>query len=297
MLTPRQLEVFVSVYEENGMTAAARKLYMTQPAVSQIIKDIEDEYMIDLFERYGSKLFVTQAGEVLYNYSKRIMNLYNDLDEAIKLNDGVREIRIGANISAGTAQLTGFILDFKELYPDITVKSKVAQAPSILRGLIQNELDIILVEDQKKNVNYGDVIMEPYYDDRLAVVCAPLHPLADKKVKIKKLENETFLLREKGAGVRDMFDEILSVKGVKIDVAWECTSTDAISEAVKLNMGIAVLPYLLVKKYLDARELSEIYISDISLSRKLNITYHKDKILTKPLQDFMNIVRNCSKIT
>lgn len=291
MLTPRQLEIFSSVFEEGSMTGAARKIHMSQPAVSQTIREIEDQYGTELFERYGSKLYVTEAGRILYHYSRRIMNLYRDLDEAIQLNDGVREIRVGANISAGTAQLIGLIQKFNQSYPNIAVKTMVFQAPVLLKALQQNELDIALVEDQKKTGGFGDFVMEPYYKDRIMVACSTDHPFAGQSVKIRALENETFLFREKGAGVRDMFDNILSLKGMQVNVGWECTSTDAIVEAVKLNMGIAVLPYLLVKKYLDAGEISEITISDVWLSRNLNITYHKDKVLTKPLRDFIDLVR------
>ncbi|MCR5388661.1 MAG: LysR family transcriptional regulator, partial [Lachnospiraceae bacterium] len=144
MINPRQLEIFMAVCDEKSMTAAAKKLYMTQPAVSQTIKDVEGQYNCELFERHGTKLYITEAGKVLYEYARRIMNLYRDLDNAISLNSGVREIRVGANISAGTAHLTELICRFSERYPDIAVKAMVFQAPVLFNALKNNELDIAL---------------------------------------------------------------------------------------------------------------------------------------------------------
>ena len=297
MLNPRQLEVFISVYEEGSMTGAARRIHMSQPAVSQTIKDAESRYGTVFFERYGSKLHVTEAGKVLYHYSKRIMNLYRDLDTAVKQNEGVSEIRVGANISAGTAHLTGLIQRFNTEYPDISVKAMVYQGPVLLKALQQNELDIALVEDQRKNTYYDDFIMEPYYKDRIVVIAPNGHRLAGRQAALKEIASETFLFREKSAGVRDMFDSILAVNGISVNAGWECISSDAIIEAVKAGMGIAVLPYLLVKSQLDSGEVREVFLTDVSLSRNLNITYHKDKVLTGPLLRFIELIREVGRKT
>ena len=292
MINPRQLELFTAVYEEGSMTAAARKLHMSQPAVSQAVKDIEDRYDTGLFERRGSKLYITEAGRTLYGFSKRILNLYSDMDEAIRLNEGVREIRVGANISAGTAHLTKLITRFNEKYPDIAVKAMVFQGPVLLRALHHNELDIALIEDQKNSPEMSDIITEPYYKDRIAVIASTDHPCAGKKVELSQLADETFLFREKSAGVRKLFDGILTAKGLSVNIGWECTSSEALADAVKLKMGIAVLPYLLIKDQLDAGKIAEIRIKDADLSRNLNIAYHRDKILTDPLLYFIDRVRN-----
>lgn len=291
MLTPRQLEIFTAVYEEGSMTAAAKKIHLSQPAISQTIKEIEDQYDSKLFERFGSKLFTTQAGTVLYDYSQKITGLYRELNDALKLNDGVSEIRVGANISAGTAQLINLIQSFNELHPNVAVKPMVFQAPVLINSLLRNELDLALIEDQRELSALTDFVVEPYYKDRIVVVSSKKNAFAGKTVKLKELENETFLFREKGAGVRDMFDNILKLKGLHVNVGWECTSTEAIADAVKQDMGIAVLPYLLVKRYIDKNQMKEINISDVWLSRNLNIVYHKDKVLTEPLKDFMRLVR------
>ncbi len=295
MISNRQLEVFAAVYEERSMTAAARKIHMTQPAVSQMIKDIENAYETKLFERYGSRLHVTQAGNILYDYARRIMNLYTDLDEEIRRNEGVREIRIGGNISVGTAQMIYLVDEFNKLHPDIKVKVMVYQAPVIMNAILNNELDVAMVEDQTGNSFSGEFISEPYYLDKIVITASPEHRFAGKTVKLKELQNENFLFRERGAGVRDKFDHILRSHDVNVNVVWQCTSTEAIVSAVSRNMGISVLPYLLVKDFLDKGVINEIKLSDVSLSRNLNIIFHKDKVITKPLEDFINIVRSFGK--
>ncbi len=295
MISNRQLEVFAAVYEERSMTAAGRRIHMTQPAVSQTIKDIENIYETQLFERYGSRLHVTQAGNILYDYARRIMNLYADLDEEIRRNEGIKEIRVGGNISVGTAQMIYLVEEFKKIHPDIDVKVMVYQAPVIMNAILNNELDVAMLEDQTGNTFNREYLSEPYYLDKIVIVASPEHRFAGKTVKLKELENEGFLFRERGAGVRDKFDNILRSHDVNVNVVWQCTSTEAIVAAVSRNMGISVLPYLLVKEYLDKGEICEIKLSDVPLSRNLNIIWHKDKVITKPLEDFINIVRKFGK--
>ena len=168
MISNRQLEVFAAVYEERSMTAAGRRIHMTQPAVSQTIKDIENIYETQLFERYGSRLHVTQAGNILYDYARRIMNLYADLDEEIRRNEGVREIRVGGNISVGTAQMIYLVEEFNKIHPDIKVKVMVYQAPVIMNAILNNELDVAMVEDQTGNTFNQEYISEP---SRTSTVC------------------------------------------------------------------------------------------------------------------------------
>lgn len=110
----RQLTIFRTVCEEGSMTKAAEKLYMTQPAVSQTIKELEQESGVCFLERYNRKVVPTESGRLLYQYACHILGLYHDLEQHLKETEGVRTIRIGANLSVGVKMLRGFIRTFEK---------------------------------------------------------------------------------------------------------------------------------------------------------------------------------------
>ena len=124
----RQLTIFRTVCEEGSMTKTAEKLYMTQPAVSQTIKELEQESGVCFLERYNRKVVPTESGRLLYQYACHILGLYQDLEQHLKETEGVRTIRIGANLSVGVKMLRGFIRAFEKKYPDIQVKVTVKNA-------------------------------------------------------------------------------------------------------------------------------------------------------------------------
>lgn len=295
MITDRQLKIFSAVYETASMTKAGQKLYMSQSAVSQTINEVESSYKLQLFERRGGKLYNTQAGDTLYRYGLRIQNLHSELNDILSENSGIKKIRIGANFSAGTSQICDFIELFHTKYPQISVEVKILNGGLLKENLNNNDLDLCLMEDfiEKELLEKYTVI--PYYQDRILVVASPDHPLTNRNnIKLKDLKDQSMLFREKHSGVRKQFESLLQLKGVSISPIWESSSSEAIVNAIQKGFGISVLPYLLVKEYLKEKSLVEIPIQDISLSRNLNIVYHRDKILTDPLKFFIEIVQNNS---
>lgn len=285
----RQLTIFRTVCEEGSMTKTAEKLYMTQPAVSQTIKELEQESGVCFLERYNRKVVPTESGRLLYQYACHILGLYQDLEQHLKETEGVRTIRIGANLSVGVKMLRGFIRAFEKKYPDIQVKVTVSGSVRLMELLKTHQIDMGLMEDLPGETDY---IQEPFAKDRTLIVAAPDHPLAGKEhVRFEDLKKENFLLREKGAGVRDRFEAILRTKDCVIDPLWESRSTKVLVQAVEDGFGISVLPYCLIEEYLKEGRLAEIKVEDLCLERNLNLVYHPHKVWNDPLRDFMDIVR------
>ena len=280
----RQLTIFRTVCEEGSMTKAAEKLYMTQPAVSQTIKELEQESGVCFLERYNRKVVPTESGRLLYQYACHILGLYQDLEQHLKETEGVRTIRIGANLSVGVKMLRGFIRAFEKKYPDIQVKVKVSGSVWLMELLKTHQIDLGLMEDLPGETDY---IQEPFAKDRTLIVAAPDHPLAGKEhVRFEDLKKENFLLREKGAGVRDRFEAILRTKDCVIDPLWESRSTKVLVQAVEDGFGISVLPYCLT-----AALVLIILLVLWNKIGNLNLVYHPHKVWNDPLRDFMDIVR------
>lgn len=292
-MSNRHMRIFVMVYEKMNMTLAAESLYISQPSVSQAIKELEEFYKVKLFERYPKKLYPTAEGDLLYEYAKQILGLYEEIKEEIVFLSDNATIKVGANISAGTVLIRKYIDRFHELYPDVRVSVKVSGSSKLRRMLVEHALDFAIMEDL---INDTGLIQEPFYNDRIVFVCAPDNIFAEKKrIKLTDLKNCEFLLREKGVGVRDKFDYLMMLNNIQIDPVWESGNTRALINAAKENYGIAVLPYLLVKDELESGGLAELNITDESLERKLNIVYHKDKIFNKWTSAFIDVIKECEK--
>lgn len=275
----------MTVYDELNMTTAANKLYMTQPSVSQAIKELESHYGAVLFERLSHKLYVTESGEKVYQYATHIIKLVDELEDSLKENLMVKKLTVGANYTVGTVLIHKYIEKFKNLYPDSEVKVIVNKASVLVKMVKENQLDIALVEELKTE---SDLIEERFTEDRIVIVANPEHLLVTKGVvSAYDIVREHLLLREKGAGVRELFETKMNQLGLIIEPFWESTSTTALINAAKNNMGIAVLPYQLVKEQIDAGILKELLVEDMDFTRHLTIVYHKNKFLTEAMKDFM----------
>lgn len=286
-MTIRHLRIFIAVYDELSMTAAANKLFMTQPSISQAIKELEDYYGVLLFERLSRKLYVTESGEILYQYATHIIKLFDELEDDLKENAFQKKLNIGANYTIGIALVHKYIEKFKSLYPDSEIRVVVNNSSVLIKMLRKNKLDFALIEEV---LNEPDLIEDCFYDDRIVIIAEPDHHLlAQEEVTVYDIIKEHLLLREKGAGVRNLFELKMSEIGLSFEPYWESTSTTALINAAKNKMGIAVLPFLLVKEHIVSGILKELKLKDIDLSRKLTIVYHKNKFLTTAMQDFIRI--------
>lgn len=288
-MTLRHLNIFITVCNLENMTAAANKLYMSQPAVSQCIKELETHYNVILFERINKKLYITESGHTLYNYATHILSLFNDVDQTLRNQELPSKLHIGANITAGVTMIQNYICTFNKLHPNVDVCVTVNNS-TVLEGMLnRNELDFALLEDMNRNAYY---VCEPFYKDRLVIVASPKHPLAtQKEVTLTELISQKLLLREKGAGVRDLFESTALALGQTFTPSWESCSSKALINAALANLGIAILPYRIVMDYLSRKQLIELSVPEIDLHRNLNIVYHKNKLLSPMAKEFITICK------
>lgn len=290
----RHLKIFITVYKYMNMTLAAESLYISQPSVSQSIKELETYYGAKLFERYPKKLYATPEGDLLYAYATQIFGLYDKVKEEIQFMTDNVTIKVGANISAGTVLIRDYIDKLHEIYPNVKIEVKVTGSAKLKQKLMGHEIDFALMEDLICDTN---LIQEPFYRDRIVFVCAPENPLAEEKdLKFDQLVGNDFLLREKGVGVRDKFEYLMMLNDINIEPLWESGNTRSLVNAAHDNYGIAVLPYLLVKEDINSGYIAELDVREDALNRNLNIVYHRDKIFNKWAQAFINIIKESGNI-
>jgi DNA-binding transcriptional LysR family regulator len=289
-MTIRHLKIFIAVCDCGKMNLAAKKLYITQPSVSQAISEIEQHYGVKLFERLSKKLFITEAGESLLNYARHIVSLFEEMEENLESKNKNISLKIGATITVGTCLVNEVLNNFKLSHPSINTKIFVENTGIIEEMILKNNLDIGIVEGEIKS---GEILSTPIMPDELILVCSNLHEFSSvESIDIKLLQNQDFILREKGSGTRELFENVIKSAGIKINEIWTCNNSEAIKNAVLNGQGLTVISRMLVEEELNNNKLHTIKINNVKLDRKFNIVYHKNKYISTNLKSFISSCLN-----
>jgi len=292
-VTIRLIKIFIEVYKVQNITKASQNLHMTQPAVTRAIKEIESYYGVCLFERINNKISVTETGKIFYSYAFHIMDTFNEMEKSIRNWDAFGILRIGASITLGNTYLVDLVSQFNEENPDIKVYCNICNSNDLQQGLITNSLDIALLEG---NVNEHEFKTEEIATGGLILVVPQQHPLLNKdKVYIKDIAEYNFISRESKSALRTYLDSIFNIKGITVQPIWESVSTQAIITAVSKNLGISILPQMLVKNDIEKGNVVGCKIEDENLERKFYVAWHKNKYLNQSVKSFIELCQNYSQ--
>lgn len=289
MSTLRQLRAFVAVAEYKKMSEAAKKLYISQPTVSQMISDLEKEYEVQLFERLPKELKITPAGQLLFSRAQEIIAIQEDLEQSMKNINSKRPLRVGATLTIGNTMMGSLIEHLSGHQPDIDVSVFVDNTRVLEHRLIHNELDIALVEGV---IIRDEIYTRPLIRDRLALLCGMEHPFAAREsVSVEELKNQSFIMREKGSGTRAIFENLMHNSHIPITIKWECSSSTAIIDAVRHNLGLGVLSYRCVKYQTVGKEIKIVPLEGISMERSFHVCYNQNHPITSQMHDFIDEVK------
>lgn len=286
-MNPRKLKIFLTVYEYGSMSEAAKKLYMTQPAVSQAILELEDELKVKLFDRINKKLLLTYPGEILLEYARRILALIEEAESMIEdiANMNTGKLRIGASTTIGTYLLPEMIRKFNEKYKNIDIPFAIDNTGAIENMVLDNRIDIGLVEGP---VHSKEIIVEPYIDDELYLICSKDHPWAGRKsIKPEEIKEENLIIREQGSGTREVFENTMSKYNLTYKITHVLNNTEAIKKAVEANIGVSVVSGIAIKEEVKSGRLLKINMEGVRFVRNFNIIYHKDKYRSKLFNEFI----------
>lgn len=288
------LKMFCRVVDEGSISKAARLGFVSQPAVTRQIHQLEEQYGTLLFERVDGKLKLTEAGKVLYPYAKEIIEYIKRSFEAIHEITGNQEtvLHVGASLTIGEYLLPGLLGSFRKRYPDIKFSLTIGNTPTILTKLENNDIDIALVESAVNNENF---ITEKFAEDELILVVPSNHHWKSrKKININELPEEKMIWRESDSGTRLIVEDALKEYGIldKIESAMELGSMQSIKSAVEADLGISLLPKLTVSKELKYGTLREIKIADFHLTRDLWMVKKTHRFQKTGLSYFIDFIRN-----
>ena len=286
----RLLQIFSKVCEEGTITKASEKLYMTQPAVSHAIHDLEAELQVKLFHRYGKRIYLNETGKLFLERVERLLLSYDELTQHIPFLEEESCIRIGSSITIANDQLPKVLQQFKKRYPHTEVQVHVESAANILHRLQQHEIDIALVEGLIQNAHCKKRLFSSY---RLLVICSSKHPLAQKHaITWEEVKAQTWLLREQGSAARDTFDSACHLHQISIVPLWISVNSQALLQAVRADLGITILPDFIINSCPFRNELHVLSIEQEELRNDNHIVYDSGLYLSQPIIDFMQLLEN-----
>lgn len=284
MITERHLRVFYEVCKHMNMTKASKELFVSQPAISKTIHDIEQDYGVKLFERWNKQLYLTPEGATLYEYSKQAVNLLDAIDKSMQARNGKDIIRVGASITIGTSILGEIAADFCAEHPSVKIEALVDSTPVIEQALLQGQIDLSFVEGR---LGSPEIKSETVGCTDIVLVVGRTHELYGQEgITLEDLSGRDFIVREKGSRTREKFSMEMERNNIRWNPAWECHNTQTIKNAVDAGLGIGVLSKLSVRKRLESGRFRALNVFDKPLELYIRMAYAENKYFSQNLTAF-----------
>jgi DNA-binding transcriptional LysR family regulator len=285
-------EVFLQVAEVLNISKAAERLFISQPAVSKHIQELENRLNIPLFERKGNRIYLTRAGKLTFRHLKHIKQQYQELEfELSQLNNTFKgTIRIGASSTITQYVIPPVIAAFHARYPDIKLVLLNGNSEEMAQKLLNDEIDLALVENESslRNIRYVD-----FLSDEIIVVAGSESLYAKRKqLSLEELLQTPVVLREAGSGTLEVIRRSLQRVNVnleKMNIILNLGSTEAIKNFLTQFDGIALISEKAVRKEMQLREIVKIKMSQLVISRQFRIAFRKgpEMQLNKLFTDFL----------
>ena len=285
------LKVFCDLAETESFTKAAQINNITQSAVSQQISSLERQFKSLLIERSKKRFRLTREGQVLYEYSKQILNTFdsttNRLQEIKDIVSGT--IRVATIYSIGLHDLPPYLKKFLKAYPTVNVHVEYRRSNQVYEDVLSNIVDLGLVAYPSKDAKLEVV---PLRKDMLVLIAHPQHPLAkNKTLKLRELSGQKFIGFEPDIPTRRAIDKILKDEDVNVNVVMEFDNIETVKRAVEIDAGVAIVPVGTVTQEVSKTTLAAITIEDAQFYRPLAAIYKKNKVLSPAIKQFINVLK------
>ena len=288
-VTFRQLKVFEAVARHLSFTRAAEELFLTQPAVSMQVKQLEQHVGLPLFEQVGKKVSLTEAGREMQFYSRAIMQLLDEADEVLEgLRGGERGHLVLAVPSTANHLTMRLLAAFRQQNPAFTFSIDITNREGLLRRLELNECDLVIMGKPPEDQNLDAVA---FMDNPLVVIAAPDHPLTGKsRIAPKSLRSETFVIREPGSGTRIAMERFFAEHGWRLGGGMEMASNEAIKQAVEAGLGLGIVSLHTLDVELAAGRLAVLDVESFPILRRWYLVQRHGKRLSAIATRFRDFV-------
>lgn len=287
-----QLRVFASVYRNRSFSRASEELFLTQPTVSDHIKSLEAELDVRLFDRLGRSIIPTGEADLLYTHAAELLEKAREIMETVsrfsKKISG--ELVIGASTIPGTFVLPYLMVSCQKDLPSITFQIRVSDTKEIVDRIASYELLLGIVGSE---IPHDQISFEPFMEDELIAVAAPSLGNA-AATSLSRLMSLPMVLREEGSGTRKEVERMLRENGLSVDrmkIAGIFGSSDAVREAVKAGLGVAMVSRISVADELKYGSLKELQLREGPFKRNFYIALHRKRSLPFIYSTFIDYLK------
>lgn len=289
-MNPHHLRTFLVVRNHRNYTRAAEELFLTQPAVSRQMRQLEEELGVRLFEQIGKSLQVTDAGETLASEAGRLLGAMERTAEAVRSHRIAEygSLRIGASTTPGIYMIPDILGRFHRRFPKVALHYTVENSLRIEQMLVRNELDLGIIGAPLSN---EELERKPLVEDEIVCFTSPSHRLAKtRRIAPDELREELWIIRERGSATRLLFEDWLSARRGMIGKSIELSCPEACKALVRAGIGVSFISVHGLRTDIRAKTLVKIPVAEMSLKRQIFLARHSDKRNSPVMESFLAVV-------
>lgn len=284
----RSIEAFCAAVEEKSISAAARRMYLTQPTVSERLAELERETQVPLLRRSRHGVELTGEGAAFYEQARKVLDEVKVLHSTVQdlRDEGDLRLRFAACVTVGERLLPEWLWRFKKQTPNVVPMVLMGNDPVVLAVIKSGEMPIGIVACDEGCEDFESTAL---VDDELVVVVAPTHPWARRRVSPEDLSGGSFIAREHGSAIRTIIEQTLKDIGdISLDVQMELGSNTAVKEAIESGLGFSILSRADVKRKLEAGRL--VQVEGLSIPWNFKLIRHPSASLSRVEKDFYEFI-------
>ncbi len=288
-ITLRQLRIFETVAQRLSYTRASEELHLSQPAVSMQIRQLEDSVGLDLFEKLGKRIQLTEAGKVLLHHSEKISYQVKEVKEVLEsmkdLDQGRLKLAVASTINYFAPKI---LADFNKRYPRIRLHLDVTNRKRIINLLELNEIDLVLMGQPPDEL---ELEFAPFMDNPLVIIASSDHPLVgQKRIPLTRIAEEVFVVREQGSGTRIAMENAFMAYNLTLKLGMEMTRNETIKHAVRSGLGLSVVSLHTIELELETNKLQILDVENFPIMRQWYLVYRVGKRLSPVAEAFKDFL-------
>lgn len=283
----RSLEAFCAAVEERTISGAARRMYLSQPSVSERLAELEREAQVPLLKRSRQGVEPTEQGVLLYEHARRVLDDIHGLDRVLHTLRTKRDmkLRFAASSTLGEHLLPEWLGDFRKRTPKTSPEVFVGNTQEVVERVARGEVVFGVIEGEEHY--HSSVESLPLLDDELVVVVSPRHPWSRREIIVEDLPKEPFISREKGSGTREVIEHALAeMGGISLNIQMEIGSTSSIKEAIEAGLGFSILSRAAIRVEVGGGNLA--IAEGVMISRRFSLIRHPSATMSPAEKSFYN---------
>ena len=291
MMNPTHLRTFLAVRNHLSYTRAAEEVFLSQPAVSRQIQQLELDLGVSLFEQIGRTLHLTDAGGVLAQEAELLLARLGRVAESVAAyrSPDAGTLRLGAGTTPGFYLLPRILGRFHRKYANVRLDYKVENSHGVEQSVLRNEVDLGFIGGPPTS---QDVIAEAVTEDEIICFASPSHELASRKrINVQTLAGHTWIVRKAGSATRDLFESWLTESGGRVGRTIELGCPEAVRSVVAGGIGFSYMSDLAVTTELRRKKLKRLAVTGLRLKRMIYVIRHRDKYVSPSMRAFQEMIR------